>query len=73
MIAEAHDEDRPQRFSLQVWLRILALARPFAWHGAGLAAAAVAIAACEVALPYLTGLIIDDVTSGAARFPRLGA
>ncbi|MEO2046366.1 MAG: ABC transporter ATP-binding protein [Pirellulales bacterium] len=56
-------EKRAARLDLRVWWEILQLATDFRWHAVGLAVMAVTIAVCEVLLPYLTGRIIDQVTS----------
>ena len=69
-----HESDEGRRpFDLQTWIRVLAISRPLAPYAVGLAIIAASIAACEVALPYLTGRIVDEVTTVGmgAGFVRL--
>jgi ATP-binding cassette subfamily B protein len=58
------EEEYRTRFDPQLWRRILGHARPhFAWL-AVLALAGLCVAAGDVALPRITGLVIDDAVRG---------
>jgi ATP-binding cassette subfamily B protein len=63
-----YEEDVPthNRIDTELWRRILAHARPYRRSLAGLALAGMIVAACDVALPRVTGAIIDNaVTHGS--------
>ena len=56
------EDDHPRRVDLDVWWKVLAHARPFCRHAAGLGVIAALLASCEVLLPFLAGRIVDEVT-----------
>jgi len=64
-MADFHEDEQPKQFTFGVWLDILRFAIPFKAYGGGLAVAALIIAACEVAMPYFVGRIVDHVKTGA--------
>jgi ATP-binding cassette subfamily B protein len=60
-----YEEDVPtdNRIDTVLWGRILAHARPYRRSLVGLAFAGMVVAACDVALPRVTGAIIDNAVS----------
>jgi ATP-binding cassette subfamily B protein len=60
-----YEEDVPthNRIDTKLWRRILAHARPYRRSLVGLAVAGMIVAACDVALPRVTGAIIDNAVS----------
>jgi ATP-binding cassette subfamily B protein len=70
-----HDEDDPlqTRLDVKLWRRMLTRARPHAKSLAGLAAAGLIIAVCDVFFPPLTGAMIDDaISNNGQRIRTLG-
>ncbi len=60
---EEHDDEKPAaRMNLKLWKQMLRFARPYRGTMLILIGFAMLLAACEVALPILTGKIIDAIT-----------
>ena len=55
------EEEYHERFSLRVWRRLLAFARPYWRHYIGLMVASLALAGTEAAFPLVTRGVIDDI------------
>jgi ATP-binding cassette, subfamily B, bacterial len=71
-----HDDDFQPRLSLALWRKILLFARPYRWHLLALVILAIITAGCDLALPLLTGRIIDRIRihgadAGLLRFGLL--
>jgi ATP-binding cassette subfamily B protein len=64
-----YEEDIPasNRIDTELWRRILAHARPYRRPLAGLAVSGMIVAVCDVALPRVTGAIIDNAVSNGSR------
>jgi ATP-binding cassette subfamily B protein len=64
-----YEEDIPasNRIDTELWRRILAHARPYRRPLAGLAVSGMIVAVCDVALPRVTGAIIDNAVSNGGR------
>ncbi len=71
MTAFIEDEDYRGQLDLALWRRILAHARPYRAHLAGLALSGAIVAGVDVLLPMVTGWIIDEAT-GSGLTGRLG-
>jgi len=69
-----YEEDVPthSRIDTVLWRRILAHARPYRRPLWGLALAGMIVAACDVALPRVTGAIIDNAVAGGGRIWTYG-
>jgi len=69
-----YEEDVPthNRIDMKLWRRILAHAHPYRGSLAGLAFAGMIVAACDVALPRVTGAIIDNAISHGGRIWAYG-
>jgi ATP-binding cassette subfamily B protein len=69
-----YEEDVPtdNRIDTVLWGRILAHARPYRRSLAGLAFAGMIVAACDVALPRLTGAIIDNAVAHGSHLWTYG-
>jgi ATP-binding cassette subfamily B protein len=69
-----YEEDVPTdtRIDTVLWRRILAHARPYKRSLWGLALAGMIVAACDVALPRVTGAIIDNAVAGGGRIWSYG-
>lgn len=61
---ELHEEEFKSRIDPALWRRILAHARPYRGWLAAMGILGVAMAAGDVVLPRVTGLIIDEALSG---------
>jgi ATP-binding cassette subfamily B protein len=58
-----HDEDAfHPRINLALWRGMVRFARPYKLHLLGLSFNALTAAACDVALPWLTGRFVDEIT-----------
>ena len=73
-----HDEEDDQlanRLDWPLWRKVLTYGRPYKRDLSILSIAAIACAACDVALPYLTGKLIDDITTRgeSARIALFGS
>ncbi|MEZ4651236.1 MAG: ABC transporter ATP-binding protein [Candidatus Eisenbacteria bacterium] len=58
------DDARADRIDTQLWRRILSHADPYRRSLQAMAASGLVIAAIDVALPWVTGRIVDDATVG---------
>jgi ATP-binding cassette subfamily B protein len=69
-----YEEDVPthNRIDTELWRRILAHARPYRRSLSGLALAGMTVAACDVALPRVTGAIIDNAVSHGSHIWAYG-
>jgi len=69
-----YEEDVPthNRIDTELWRRILAHAHPYRRALAGLALAGMIVAACDVALPRVTGAIIDNAVSHGSHIWAYG-
>jgi ATP-binding cassette subfamily B protein len=69
-----YEEDVPthNRIDTELWRRILAHARPYRRSLVGLALAGMIVAACDVALPRVTGAIIDNAVTHGSRLWTYG-
>jgi ATP-binding cassette, subfamily B, bacterial len=69
-----YEEDVPahNRIDTELWRRILAHARPYRRPLAGLAVSGMIVAACDVALPRVTGAIIDNAVAHGGNLWLLG-
>lgn len=67
------DEDAFQpRLNLALWRGMMPFARPYRRHLLWLSAIAAVCAACDVALPWVTGRIVDRITIHGAHARLLG-
>ncbi len=69
-----YEEDVPtsSRIDTELWRRILAHARPYRRSLVGLGLAGMIVAACDVALPRVTGAIIDNAVADGRRIWTYG-